>query len=386
MTDTKKETPPGFFKRIGRLAWRGGLTLTIIATALMAVYFGSSELARRAQAAPKPQPAAVLPVAVTPIELHNNYQIARRFVGQVEPQKTVSISFELSGQLDQILVDEGDQITEGQQIAALDTQLLDADRVRLEASKSALEAQLRFAEQTVERQSQLSDRGFASQSGLDEALSRSDELRARIAEVQAALTSNTIQAEKSIVYAPFTGRITDRPVDGGESLSPGQTVVEIVQDGTPQLRIGVPLDVTATILSQAEVEIGGLIYDASLITLRPDVDPVTRTRTALLQVKTDDALAFGQTARLILTDRVEATGLWVPTTTLKEGARGQWTLLTVDVENIVRQASVQVLHTDGDQVFVRGVFPDGARLITSGPQRVTPGQRVDPRPIKTPAS
>ena len=52
----------------------------------------------------------------------------------------------------------------------------------------------------------------------------------------------------------------------------------------------------------------------------------------------------------------------------------------VDAENTVRTVSVQVLHGDGDKVFVRGAFPDGTKLIMSGPQRVTVGQTVDPQP------
>jgi len=372
---TKQE---GFFRRAARITMRTTLTIGVAVGALFAVQFGSDMLAQRANAAPAPDPAAVMPVETAPITLASGYDITRAFVGQVEAQRTVAVSFELSGRLDAILVDEGDTVTEGQHIATLDTRLLDAERERLEASQAALEAQLRFAQRTVDRQSQLSDQGFASQAALDEALSRSDELTSRISEVQASLTSNAIQAEKSKIYAPFTGTVSARLVDGGESISPGQPLVDIVETGAPQLRIGVPLDISTTDLADAKVDIGGTIYTARLITLRPDVDPVTRTRTALFAVETDQSLAFGQTARLNLSDRIEDPGLWVPVTTLKEGQRGQWTLLAVDAENIVRALTVQVVHTEDDRVYVKGAFPENVTLITAGPQRVTVGQTVSP--------
>ncbi len=383
MTADKKaaEMPwMGLFRSVGRTTLRVSLTLGVAAIAVLAVFAGSQELTRRAEASPPPNPAPIMPVVTAPINLETGYSVSRTFVGQIEAPRTGIVSFELNGRLDEIFVDEGQTVTDGQAIATLDTRLLGAERERLQASKSAFEARLRFATQTVERQSRLSDQGFASQAALDEAQSRSDELRARIAEVDALLMTNSIQIEKSKVYAPFAGRVTERRVDGGESVAPGQRLIEIVETGAPHLRVGVPLDISETDLAAASVEIDGRTHEAELVTLRPDVDPVTRTRTAIFEVKAEPNLAVGQTARLRLSDRVESNGLWVPVTTLKEGVRGQWTLLAVDGEDIVRALSVQVLHTEGDQVFVRGSFPDEAQLITSGPQRVTVGQTVDPQP------
>ncbi len=378
--NTNETQKPDLLRRVGRTTLRLTLTLGILAIAGLAVQLGTQELTRRADAAPAPDAAPAMPVTTAPIVLVPGYEVTRSFVGQIEAQRTAAISFELSGRLNEILTDEGDEILAGHQIATLDTRLLDAERDRLLASQSALEAQLRFAEQTVERQSRLSEQGFASQATLDEALSRLNELSARIAEVQAALTSNTIQMEKSKLFAPFSGRVTERRVDGGESIAPGQTLIEIVEDSAPHLRVGVPLDIAEPDLASATVEVDGTPYAATLVTLRPDVDPVTRTRTAIFEIGAATRLAFGQTAKLHLTDTVETAGLWVPVTTLKEGLRGQWTLLAVDAEDTVRALSVQVVHTEGDQVFVRGAFPEDASLIEAGPQRVTVGQTVDPQP------
>lgn len=378
--DKAEVAKPSLFRRAGRTTVRTVLTLGFAAIAVLAVQVGSQELANRANAAPAPDPAPIMPVTTAPIVLEPGYAVSRSFVGQIEAQRTVAVSFELSGQLDGIGVDEGQTVEQGQQIATLDNRLLNSERDRLVASKSALEAQLRFAKQTVERQTQLRDSGAVSQAGLDQALARADELSARIAEIDALLTANAIQLEKSMVYAPFAGRVTSRTVDGGESVGPGQAIVEIVENSAPHLRVGVPIDITNTDLAAATVEIEGAVYEANLVTFRPDIDPVTRTRTAIFEITAETALAFGQTARVLLTDTVEAEGLWVPVTTLKEGLRGQWTLLVVDNEDIVRALSVQVLHTQGDRVFVRGAFPSGVELITAGPQRVTVGQSVDPQP------
>ena len=380
-TDTEILTQsPGPFRRALRRTSGLILTLGIVTASLLTVLFGSEALTERAVVAADPDPAPITPVATQPIVLAEGYELTRAFIGQVEASRSSLLSAELSGKLTELAVGEGDRIQKGDLIAELDTRLLEAERARLEASKTAFVAQLRFAEQTVERLSRLSSEGVTSAAALDEALSRADELRARIAEVAAGLATNTLQIEKSQVFAPFGGRITQRFVDGGETVAPGQALVEIVEDAAPLVRVGLPLDVAEEALTAVEIEIGDTRYAAKLVTVRPDVDPATRTRTALFRVDAERDLTFGQMARLELRNRQRATGLWVDITGLQEGLRGQWTLLVVDGQNTVRNLSVQVLHVDGDRGFVRGAFPEDAQLISTGPHRVTVGQTVAPQP------
>ncbi|MCA0928075.1 efflux RND transporter periplasmic adaptor subunit [Ruegeria profundi] len=376
--DTSPTEPkrPTLLSRLLRGTVRIGLTVSVIALAAGAVYLGASELTRRANAVPAPDAAAVTPVSVTPIKQETSFTVDRVFIGQVEPQRSADISFELNGRLDKILVDEGEEVVKGQLLATLDIALLEVEQDRLTASRDAIAAQLAFAEKTVERNTKLIGQGFTSQARLDEAVAQQDELLSRIGELDAALRDVTVRIQKSSIEAPFAGRITSRHVDGGETLQSGEMVLGMVEVLSPQVRIGIPLDVNPSLLSNVEIEIADARYQAKLATLRPDIDPLTRTRTALFDLKNGLDVAFGQTARVHVHDPVESVGTWVPTTALKEGARGQWTLLVADAQKTVRVASVEVLHAEDERVFVRGVFPDGTVLIDKGPQRVTAGQRV----------
>lgn len=375
-TDVTRRGPLAVLTWIALSAVRTTVTLSVIAGAVFAIQYGASELAQRAEAAPSPDPAPAIPVTATPLTRETGYDVERAFIGQVEAAKTVNISFELGGRLQDILVDEGDTVSEGQLLATQDTALLEAERTQLLASKSATEAQLKFANQTVDRNEELKRRGFATQAVVDEALARRDELIGRSAEIDAGLANVDIRLAKSGVVAPFDGRVTARNVDGGETMGAGQSVVGLVELRAPQVRVGVPLELDAAQLSDAQIEIEGQRIPATLTSLRPDIDPVTRTRTALFEMETEQALAFGQTARLLVTERVTKEGFWVPITSLKEGVRGQWTLLTVDAEGKVRAAQIEILHAETDRVFARAGFADGTPLIDAGPQRVTVGQNV----------
>ena len=39
-------------------------------------------------------------------------------------------------------------------------------------------------------------------------------------------------------------------------------------------------------------------------------------------------------------------------------------------------AAIEVIHSDGARVFMRGALPPGARIVNEAPDRVAPGQRV----------
>ena len=365
-----------FFARAVRFVFVLTTTIAVIAGAGYAVQSGATLLAARAADAPPPAPAPLIAVSVRTLTQDTGYSVPRSFVGQVEPRKTVALSFELAGRLDAVLVDEGDTVTEGQVIARQDIDLLRADRDRQQAARKAVEAQLAFALQTVERSEALRDRGFASQERLDQSMATRDELTARISEIDAALATIDIQLQKAELFAPFDGRITRRLLDGGEAVGAGQVLVEVVETGVPQIRVGLPLSIDESAMETAQISVNGRSYAATLASFRPDIDPVTRTRTALFDIAADTALALGQTARLELQTQVTEAGTWVPLRSLKEGDKGQWTLLVVDADNIVRRASVLVIHATSDEAYVQGSFPPGTRMIEEGPQRVTQGQTV----------
>ncbi|MEM1233332.1 MAG: efflux RND transporter periplasmic adaptor subunit, partial [Pseudomonadota bacterium] len=216
-----------------RLLLRLTVTLVVIGGAGAAVFYGQSILEARAAAVPEPEAAPLTAVSVRALETENGYRQTRSFVGQIEPRKTVAVSFELAGKLVDVAVDEGDEVRAGQLIAAQDVDLLEAEKAQLNSSREALEAQLEFALQRLQRAERLLESGFASQERLDEVISARDELDARIRETDARLQTIEIRLDKSAIEAPFDGRVTRRFLDGGEALSPGQPVLEIVETEAP---------------------------------------------------------------------------------------------------------------------------------------------------------
>ncbi len=370
--------------RLKRAALRTGTILGTLAVAGLAVGlvgFGSDTITRRAEAVVSPDPVAPMPVQVRTVAFDTGYDIPRSFAGQIEPRQEIGLSFELAGLISEVLFDEGDQVSAGDIVARLDTRTLQNSRDQQVAARDALTAQVELARLTTDRQRALNERGFSSSQRLDEERLRLAELTARIAEIDMAIAGIDIQIDKSVVRAPFGGTLGQRQSDPGAVVSAGQPVAALLQNGTPEMRVGLtPAAAEAVAIGdKLQARFGPKTFAATLIALRPDVDPATRTRTALFRIDTADGPlpAYGETGAVIINERVDMAGAWIDLAGLREGTRGLWSILTYDAATqTIAQEAVEILHADGTRAYVRGSLRDGAQIIAQGPHRLTVGQRV----------
>lgn len=352
------------------------LTVAVAGAAGWAVVTGAGWIADRAEAAGDVAGAERVAVSVRPLRYETGFTVTRRYLGAVAPAQDSLLSFELAGLLDAIAVDEGETVAAGDLLARLDTALLETERAQLAAARKALDAQLTFAVAQVGRRAALQDRGFTAAEALDAAVAERDRLAAQIAETDAALASVEVRLEKSVLRAPFAGRVGERRADRGTTLAAGAPVLELLETSAPEVRVGLPLAAVPPVGTRAEIEIAGAHHVAELVRLRPDVDPATRTRLAIFALEDAPETVFGATAVLALPRQVDVRGAWVPMAALREGLQGTWTVLVVDEADTVRAAAVEILHVEADRAYVDGSFQTGARVVMAGPHRVTPGQRV----------
>ncbi len=362
------------------------LTLTgtsaVILLAGGLVFGGVTLLSERADAVLGPEPAPLTVVSAMTLSPQQGLTVTRHFQGQVEPVQTVNLAFQQAGEIERLSVDEGDRVRAGQIIAQLDTQILDAERRRLEASRRAVEAQVELAELTTRRQSELRDRGFASEQTLDTARLTLADLEARIAEIDAGLTRIDVQLDQTRLVAPFDGIIATRLADEGTVASVGQPIVEVLQSSAPLFRVGIDPSLAndREALEHVSITINGIDYSATFDGFRPDLDPQTRTRTALFRLETEDAV-YLEAGTLTLRPTLNQRGYLVPLSALQDGVRGLWTVLSLaptgdsDIFTVGLEA-IEILHLEGDQAFVRGTFEDDILIIDDGAHRVVPGTEV----------
>jgi len=133
--------------------------------------------------------------------------------GKVNFKHIVNLSFKSSGFLTQLNFDEGEHFTNKQQLAALDTEELIAD-------KNASYARLLQAKRNVSRIKTLMEKSLSSQRELDDALTAVETTRAvyRVA---------FYSLKKAQISAPFDGVVITRNSELGELQSPNKAVLQV---------------------------------------------------------------------------------------------------------------------------------------------------------------
>ncbi|MEM9567522.1 MAG: efflux RND transporter periplasmic adaptor subunit, partial [Cyanobacteria bacterium P01_E01_bin.34] len=384
---------------------------------------------------------ALLPVETLILNPVNSYEIARAYTGDIAAQRASDLGFERSGQLIEVLVREGQAVAANQPLAQLDTQNLQAQRLRtgaeiaqasallnelesgprvenIAAAQAAvrdLEQQLLLQQAQYSRREYLFEEGAISAEELDEFSfgqgtlqarldrersnlvelqngTRHEQIAAQVALVQqleASLADLDVTIGKSTLRAPFDGIISAQSIDEGTVIEAGQPVIELVEAVNLEARIGIPATTASQLQvgDREEVRLDGQVYPATIAAILPTIDFETRTQTVVFQLEntTPAQVAPGQTARVELVETVLADGFWLPTDALTQGIRGLWNCYVVTQATegdrdiyTVQQKAVEVLHQTGDRVMVRGTLQPGDRVVISGTHRLVSGQQVNP--------
>ena len=363
---------------------KGIAFLVLLVLVVAGLLFAASLL--RSEEGPRVAAAAPMPLTVSVIEAEMNaeFELEETYSGLAEARRTSQLGFSSGGRIAAINVDIGDRVKARQTLATLDTRALRAQLASAEASVDEARASHALGLSTVERQITLKARGHVSQQSVDEAQAQADTALARVEATKAQADILRVQIDLARISSPFEGTITRRFADEGAIAGAGVPILEIVEAGHLEARIGVP-PAGAVRLEPGEVyalraDTGSV--DAELSRITGVIDPAQRTVTAVFEIADPGQLPVGSVVRLSMSRSIDEPGFWVPVKALSAGSRGLWSVYVAEPEGDgfrVAVRPVEIVHTDGDQSFARGPVRAGERIIVDGLQRLVPGMLVEPR-------
>lgn len=287
--------------------------------------------------------------------------------GTIVANETTDIHPETSGRIVELNVVEGGFVGKG----ALLAKLFDGD---LRAQLNKLQVQLALAEKTEERQAQLLKIQGISQQDYDISLLQVNSLKADIGILQTTIA-------KTVVRAPFSGKIGLNKIAPGSYVTPSSVIATISQ--TDQLK----LDFSIPEKYAGQIKTGQLVnfsvagstkqMGAKVVATESNVMETTRTLTVRAAIMGKDAaLIPGAFAKVQLVFDADPNTILVPTQAVLPQARGKkvvlyksGTAIFADVTTGVRD-SARVQITDGlqpgDTVVVTGLLsvrPESKILI-----------------------
>ena len=290
-----------------------------------------------------------------------------RSVGNILADESVKIAPEQAGRVAAIRFEEGQAVTEGEELVKLDDTLLAAEA-------KEVEARAQLAEANYDRASSLSKTGSGTQRTLDEALAERLTSNALLLLIQSRL-------EKTSVKAPFPGIMGLRSVSAGAYVEPGTEIatldkIDIVkveftipERNLTDVRVGYPVDVRVDAYPDR-------VFRGEIYAIDPQVDVNGRSLKVRARLPNPDlSLRPGLFARVVVQGASRGEVVLVP-----EGAivpRGGENFVYRVSDGTVEEAKVELGRRREGLVELTTGIAAGDTVVVAGHARLKNGAPVE---------
>jgi membrane fusion protein, multidrug efflux system len=285
--------------------------------------------------------------------------------GTIVANETTEIHPEVSGRIVQLNIVEGRHVGKGAMLA----KLYDGD---LRAQLNKLQVQLELAKKTEERQAQLLKIQGISQQDYDISLLQVNSLRADIGILQTSIA-------KTVVRAPFSGKIGLNKVSPGAYVTPASVIATISQTDNLKLDFSVPEKYTG------QIKMGQLVtfsvsgskkeFGAKVVATESNV--TENTRSLLIRASVigrDDALIAGTFAKVQLNLDPDPEAILVPTQAILPQARGKKVILFKDGKALFADVTTGIRDSARVQIL-DGIKP-GDTIVLTGLLSIRPEAKI----------
>lgn len=347
-------------------------------TALMTGLVACSEVSTETEAKPYHQLADIIKV-----KLEHSYTIEREYIGKVVAKQQTQLSFEYSGRVNNIFVDTGQQVEEGQVLASQDTELLEIKVLELQAKINQTNAQIKLNEANLKRINTLITDGYASEQRVDELIAQQAVFAATLDGLNANLASLNYQIKKGRLVAPYKGVVSERYIAQGDIVSSGMPSFKLIKQSQQEVSLGIPVEIANTLNAEKELSviIGNSRLAANILAIGQNINTINRTINLRLRINQTAERFNGRIAKVIINQNIDRPGYWIPISALTDGVRGQWNVYQViETKQLgiysIQAAHVEVLHTTATQAFISGTDTKNLSIVSAGLHRYVPGELI----------
>ena len=297
-------------------------------------------------------------------------------IGSLRAVRGADLSLELSGVVESISFNSGDDVAEGASLLKLRTE---DDVARLKS----LEAMAELAEITLDRAQRLYKTQAAAQATVDSDAANLKNAKAQVAQQQAII-------DKKALRAPFAGHLGIRAVDLGQYLGPGTVIVTLQALDPVYVDFFVPQQSVDQVRLSQQVAVKVDAYKdrtfaGEISAINPKVDTTNRNVQIRATLKNPDhQLLPGMYATVDIATGTPTTYVTLPQTAISYNPYGDTVYVVEGKGNdadgkpqlTARQTFVTVGLTRGDQVAILKGVDEGDMIVTAGQIKLHNGSVV----------
>lgn len=333
---------------------------------------------------PPPTHVEVVELKVEPVRLWT------RFSGRLTAVNSAEIKPQVSGEIQQVLFDDGQQIQQGEVLFIIDPRPYEAEVQQAQAQLTSARSRATLARDELDRARKLVERQLVSESVFDAANNEYRIANARIEEAESALVKAKLDLEYAHIKAPFTGLISHAELTVGNIVEAGssapvlatlvsnqQLYAEFNVDEQTYIRSMRQRDLVGQMPVQLTLADDDKVYRGKIHAFDNRLDISTGTiRARAIFENTDGALTPGMYANVHLGAPKETNVMLLPTKAIGTNQDKKFVYI-VDENNTVGYREVTLGEYYQGQRVIESGPESGSLVVVNGLSHIRPGMPVE---------
>lgn len=267
-------------------------------------------------------------VELTPADLvtatERTLQVGVPVSGTVRAVNSAVVKARVAGEVQALVVREGDAVKAGQVVARIEPSEYQARQRQAQQQADAAKAQVAIAQRQLDNNQALVKQGFISSTALDTSLASLAGAQATYQAAVAAVDITSKAVQDSVLLAPMAGLVAQRLVQPGERVGVDARILEIVDLRQLELEatlsasdaLDVRVGQSAVLQLDTDSNRAARTLTAKVVRINPTVQAGSRSVVAYLALPTTEGLRQGTFLQGVL-GTGEATALAVPVTAVR---------------------------------------------------------------------
>jgi membrane fusion protein (multidrug efflux system) len=298
--------------------------------------------------------------------------------GALAPEREAAVRAQVGGSVLQTYVDQGSAVRAGQTLGRIEAGGLQDVFLSARAGVTAASNNADIARRELERSQKLLAAGAIAERDIEQARRSAISANAALADARARLATAQKQVGNTVITAPITGVVSDRPVSAGDVVQPGALLFTVVDPSSMRLEGSVPAEQLGQVRLGAPVTFTvngypGRTFTGKVTRVNPTADPATRQVRVVISIPNTEGRLVGglfATGRLASESR---TGLVVPSSAVDSRSNIP-AVFRIKGGKVERVAVTLGLRDDAaERIEIASGVQAGDTLLLGAAQGITPG-------------
>lgn len=298
----------------------------------------------------------------------------------LEPAEEAMVSCNVTGQVTEVLFENGDKVTQGQALAYMDDKDLQNQLKTAQIDLNKLQLELDSAKSNFDILSQLYAEGACSKTSYDDAMRSYKTVLANVELKKVNIQDISNSLNDCVIKAPITGEVGEKNITVGQYLNPGTVIGSVKNSDSIKAEIQLKQDDLEKVTVGQEVtlilnENDAVTYTGVVETIAASANSQTRVFDCLIKIDNKAGiLNSGIFGYIEIPNKNKKPVLVVPMEAVT-GSEGAYYVFKFD-DGIAFKTAIEIGEIDDEMVEIKSGLNEGDTIITSNLNSLQDGDKV----------